>query len=340
MIGRDDGLFRAAIAESGGPGSTFFIASIPGFIESTAPQKNYDALVANTSCAPKLGTSSSLDCLRSLPYNELNATLAASTGMFSPVYDGDYIADYPSSQLRDGRFVKVPLLIGSNTDEGTSFGSGYGRGGTDAVDSDAQFLSAIEKGVSDSATAQILTYLYPDIPAIGIPGRQTYSGPQTLFGRQSGRVAAFFGDAVVHSIRRAANIAWATHNVTSYSYRFDVLVNGVAANIGATHFQEVAFVFDNVHGLGYTVNPFANTSSTYLALAKQMSKSWVAFIHDLDPNGHGIENANEWPPYVLDGGLGKNFVWSVNESSFAELDTFRAEGIAFIIENAKKAYGR
>jgi hypothetical protein len=36
---------------------------------------------------------------------------------------------------------------------------------------------------------------------------------------------------------------WAKHGVPAYSYRFNVIVNGLDASIGVPHFQEVAFVF-------------------------------------------------------------------------------------------------
>jgi hypothetical protein len=44
-----------------------------------------------------------------------------------------------------------------------------------------------------------------------------------------------------------------------YSYLWNVIVNGLPAPIyGATNFQEVAFVFNNIEGIGYAANPFRN----------------------------------------------------------------------------------
>ncbi|TVY52499.1 Lipase, partial [Lachnellula suecica] len=124
--GRDDGLFSGAIAESGGPAVNFFPSVVTGGYNSTIFQQNYNALLANTSCAPTLNTSSSLSCLRSLPFAELNSALnnTASPSApypFVPVIDNDFISTYPSIQLSKGNFVRVPLLIGTNTDEGTAF---------------------------------------------------------------------------------------------------------------------------------------------------------------------------------------------------------------------------
>lgn len=36
--------------------------------------------------------------------------------------DGDFLSTWPSDQLAAGNFVQVPLLIGTNTDEGSAFG--------------------------------------------------------------------------------------------------------------------------------------------------------------------------------------------------------------------------
>ena len=98
----------------------------------------------------------------------------------------------------------------------------------------------------------------------------------------------------MHAPRRLTNQAWAANNVTSYSYRFNVLVNGVPNTIGATHFQEVAFVMDNTNGLGYAQNlvqnPFGGEPISYIELARLMTRMWASFIYSGDPNGSGGKN--------------------------------------------------
>lgn len=142
--------------------------------------------------------------------------------------------------------------------------------------------------------------------------------------------------------RRRANIAWSNAGLQSYSYRFDVTVNGVPAFIAATHFQEVAFVFDNTLGVGYATNPFGGNDSTAAALpalAKAMSNAWVNFFTSLDPNGPGGLDV-EWPVYnaTAGGGVGKNMVFDVN-GSYVEWDDFRAEGINWLSENSLSLFG-
>jgi carboxylesterase type B len=357
LPGRDDNLFRAGIAESGGPSVNFFPSTLPGGYNSTAYQDVYDSLVSNTSCMSTLDSGASLSCLRSLPFSELNAALNTSAdgfGPFVPIIDNDFIATYPSVQLASGNFVPVSLLIGANTDEGTSFGINYGPNST-GVNSDAEWLDTLNSTniAPDSQTAAIISYLYPNIQGLGIPNLATFpwvipadSDFAAAMGFQFRRLTSYFGDVVVIAPRRATNQAWSAYAVPSYSYRFDVVVNGVLTCIGSTHFQEVVFAFNNINGEGYATNPFGNMTADdekkFVGLANLMSRSWVSFIVDGDPNNNGVDGAASWPVYnsTEGGGLGINMVFTVNGSSYIEWDSFRGEGIAFINENALSVYGQ
>jgi len=115
--------------------------------------------------------------------------------------------------------------------------------------------------------------------------------------------------------------------------------------IAATHFQEVAFVFDNVHGDGYATNPFPNGTTIYTNLAEIMSKAWVNFVTGLDPNGAqeglGLKDKKPWPVYNITtgGGVGQNVVFTVNGTSYVEADSWRAEGIAWLMDHGLSVLG-
>jgi carboxylesterase type B len=146
--------------------------------------------------------------------------------------------------------------------------------------------------------------------------------------------------------RRRASLAFAKQGLPSWSYRFDVVLPGLPGFIGATHFQEVAFVFDNTLGVGYASDqqPFAgNGTQALVALAKTMSTAWVNFITGQDPNGQkglGLPGGAAWPVYntTAGGGVGQNIVWS-DKGSFVEVDSWRAEGINYFIENSLGVLG-
>lgn len=81
FLGRDDGLFRAAIAESGGPAVNFFYSAGPGF-NATSPQVAYDTLLNSTGC-------DDLNCLRALPFDTLNNALNISVNGLQPFGPGE-----------------------------------------------------------------------------------------------------------------------------------------------------------------------------------------------------------------------------------------------------------
>ncbi len=110
--GRDDKLFRGAIMESGTS-----IALLP-----LAPNQGaFNNLTQATGCS---SASDKLQCLRQLTFAQLN-TAINSTGLatvWSPTLDGDFIQDKTSLLLAKGKFVRVPIIAGTNSDEGTVFG--------------------------------------------------------------------------------------------------------------------------------------------------------------------------------------------------------------------------
>lgn len=114
--GRDDKLFRAGIMESGGSISA-------GTGNFTMYQSSYDTLAASVNCSNAVD---SLQCLREVPFETLNSVLNGTDGSsvydFSPVVDGDFMRNYGSVQLHNHEFVKVPIISGTNMDEGTAFG--------------------------------------------------------------------------------------------------------------------------------------------------------------------------------------------------------------------------
>jgi carboxylesterase type B len=277
--GRDDHLFRGMIAQSGPP---MTLAAYP------LPRANaiYANITADTGCNQ---ATDSLSCLRQLPFETLNAALNVTPPYnFAPAIDGDFLETFASIQLKNGQFTKTPFLLGANTDEGTLFE-------LTGINTDTQFAGYVASlGASNSSIQEIMT-LYPDVPALGLPA--TLPGrPNSIIGLQYKRISAFATDYAMLAGRRYANEAWTNYLVPSYAYRFNVIPNGATIVQGVTHYVEVAFVFDNVLGLGNSPNEFTGKPPSYPAVAALMSKSWASFIHDLDPNNHGSESSLSLQP--------------------------------------------
>jgi len=315
--GRDDHLFRAAITQSG------YWAPSAAFNRSAIYNATWTNLLKATGCG-------NLQCIRTLPFQQLNSSLAR-VGGFGPLIDNDFILHHPAKQFHDGDFVKVPLLCGANSDEGTAFL-------TPGINTDDQLQAAITTRngtdfllLNETSVQQILT-LYPDDPSQGIP---LNTGDGILAsGFQDKRSAAFFGDAVIIASRRAAAQTFSKSNKV-FSYRFNQPAFHVPITTGATHFSEVAYVFNNPND-----GP-ASFSNTGLGPRQQdkdlgllMSSMWISFVHDLNPNNNQVAHAPEWPEYGSTGG--KHIVFQgFGSGSFVEEDNFRQEGIQFIIEQTE-----
>ncbi|KAM0544177.1 hypothetical protein ACHAO7_009037 [Fusarium culmorum] len=360
--GRDDGLFRGAIGQSG------FGAPLPryrgGYNATEAMQATYDRFVSKVpSCADLKGSDKSLPCLRKAPLDEINSAIwAINTGLdWGPVLDGDFIADYNTNQFENGKFVKVPLLIGANTDEGTAFGRNRTPDGGN-VNTDEDMRDAIGAGIpphtEDTAgqTAKGLTdelmELYPNDQRVGIPSLESWphiikpnDSYAEVHGAQYRRSCALFGDLIIQYQRRRANKFWAKHGIPNYAYRFNIKPNGQPEYAGVTHFQEVAFVLYNILGDGYNRKPFGGEGSypeNAKAMSKTISTAWINFFNTLDPNGktgEEIFSGKEWPIYDLsDGPDGEGIVFNINGSE-TEVDDWRSGGMEWMAEHALDVFG-
>jgi carboxylesterase type B len=230
--GRDDNLFSAAIMESGAPlllGSKY---------NAETEQAKYDKLVAATKCSPS--SNSTLQCFRDLPYETINAALnGTAAGSFFPYVDGYLIQGSLYNQLEAGAFVQIPVIAGTNSDEGISTAIGVD------INTDAESRArAAAYGSND--TVPFLKALYPNIPGAGIPEIWTTLPPGR--GSQTKCWVALSGDYTFIAPRRLTCQSWSKRNVTAFCYRF----NGVVGDLpGSTHTTEMSYVFDNFVRIGF-----------------------------------------------------------------------------------------
>ncbi|KAF5011699.1 hypothetical protein FDECE_2208 [Fusarium decemcellulare] len=321
--GQNKGLFRAAIAQSGG------VISPVGPLTLEEQEVTCNFVLNATGC---LGSKNTLNCLRDTPVELLDNTFRQLS--FNPVIDGALVPDIQSRSLRRGRFAKVPLLIGSNKNEGTALASVTGR----LVNSSSDFVALVKgldavKGLK-SSTAQRLADVYTRLLS---PGEvQSLLGtvqvtPNSTFGSLYGQASIYVGDFLFTAGRRFSTQVWSQYGVPTYSYRFDVVPNGISPEVlGASHYQEVAFVFKNLVGGGYDINPFTAESIEIARqleqLSIQMTRMWISFINTLTPNHDHAEII--WPKYRIKNPM--NLVFKL-PNSIVEPDTYAQEGIARII---------
>ena len=139
-------------------------------------------------------------------------------------------------------------------------------------------------------------------------------------------------------------------------------VNGFPWTVGAIHFQEIAFVFYNLDGLGYPQNMLPNPlggveRAKYLRLAQLMVRMWISFVNFGDPNQQlggtfaqpgpvtscadgddDVVDAEKWPVYTT--ADHQNYVFEQNCTSHPEADYYRAPGMQYIADLIYARAGR
>lgn len=191
--------------------------------------------------------------------------LLVGKNRYSPGVDGWVVPDDLIRIFAEGKQNDVPLITGSNGDEGTIFI-------TKPAIKDVEGYRASARKTFGPFSEQILA-LYPV--------------------NDSGEILRVLCDLTgdlmfVCNARHLARTAQ-TGRSKAYLYHSTMRWPGpVFARFGAFHGAEIPFVFDNLHKVR---TPF---DEKYKALANIMSNYWVQFAKTGDPNKIGVMR---WPAY-------------------------------------------
>jgi para-nitrobenzyl esterase len=258
------GLFHRAISQSGAGSGT-----------SCSTRPAGDAAADGRAFATTLGCADVADaaaCLRAKPVGDV---LTAQGGRFwSPALGGRTLPLDPSTAFRSGRFTRVPVLTGTNTDESTIFV--YGE--TDAI---GRPLTAegYEAEVREmfGADADAVLARYP-VDAYPHPG-SALSAVQTDMGFACGQ--------------RRWNRAISSRTST-YVYEFAdpnvpmELSVQPSFPLGAFHFAELFYLWG-------VFNPVGPLSPEQDRLAARMIGYWSAFAHGGEP---GVQDGVRFPRHT------------------------------------------
>lgn len=298
-------LFRAAIMDSGSPTSH----TVPAVSVYDRPGMPYTLLLQLTGCdAPKTSpkfrstTSDQLECLRNLKYSVLlKATLkiqgtlpfARQVSIWGPSYkSGSLIDRRPSERIARGHFLKIPMLIGTNQDEGTRalVGPSLSYSST-SEGSDAFFYSymtnssVLDLEQVDSEVYNKVAQLYPDVPSLGSPfgtGNSTFGLPRIFK-----RLSAWHGDLHYQAPRRL----WA-RKASPYSPVYVYYFDGPPASNdephdGVSHSSELPLIFGNIDEEDLPLLEIKETR----ALAEKVRDRYISFVYELNPG-------DDWPAYT------------------------------------------
>jgi para-nitrobenzyl esterase len=263
------GLFQRAIIQSGSPyGVTRYLHDAPAGEES---MEEVGELVAR-----RLGCDREDDVVGALRARTVDEIMEAARPApvffgegirFGPVVDRWLIPDRPATLLAARKPLRVPVLIGSNGDEGTIFVAPLQ--GFD-VEAYRRFVRATFRDRADEVLARFPVARDSEVKAAlaRLVGYSAFVAPS----RRMARALAAVGDQV-------------------YLYSFTHVREGaVAARLGAFHGSEIPFVFGTLSRVARAESDDADRD-----LSRAMMGYWAQFAASGNPNGG---DAPVWPRYL------------------------------------------
>ena len=218
-------------------------------------------------------------CLRAKPERELLDAAADFSPMFTR--GGAELPRDPYAAVRSGRFTNVPILLGSNHDEGRTFAQGF------AHDTKAQYEAFIRGTEGAHADAVLAHYPFGAYPS---PYTAAYAIGAVM--TDSGSVGGIGGCAT----RRLATV-FAHRQRRTYAYQFDDRhAPGLNRDLpgyrwGAGHAMELAYLWPSFNN-GYSLYDLLTPAQR--ELSRDMVHYWGAFVKRADPN---VVGQAHWPQY-------------------------------------------
>ncbi|RDL38909.1 Carboxylic ester hydrolase [Venustampulla echinocandica] len=270
--GRDDNLFHAAAAESQSFGVELTVEE---------SQYQYDALVKRVKCDTAANT---LKCLRgvsikTLAENNPNVISPGGGGgtplyMWSSTMDGVFTPNFTYNLILQGKFVKVPVIFGDCTNEGTVF--------TPKSIANATQMGNFLKNNFPKVTPYlgVIELLYPSTPQNQFPSAAPYWRP----------AADAYGDMRYTCPGIFLSVSYPNHSVNeSWNYRWDVVrPENAKSGLGVTHVADQGAIWGNAGPVEAPLSPM-------------MQAYWTSFIRTKNPNTHKLPNAPEWGEFLPKG---------------------------------------
>ncbi|KZV69978.1 carotenoid ester lipase precursor [Peniophora sp. CONT] len=297
--GNNEGLFRGAFLQSGGPFDT-------GALEDG--QASFNKFATDAGCVDSLGSAAVFDCLRNASIADIRAAIQASQNIFDyaslalpwkPRVDGVFLTDTPQQLVLNGSVADVPFVIGDCDDEGTLFSLSNTNITTGSEL--RQYLQDLYFPTANDSLIDNILSAYPDDPALGSPFD---TPPNNSFTPEYKRISAISGDHLFQAPRRLLLSERSGLNSSAFSYLYK---RGKSTPyLGASHGNDV---FD-IYSPGDTTDALVN------------------FAMNLDPNGKTLV---DWPEYTVEAPV----LLTLSDGNVTQAitnDTYRAEGMRALIE--------
>ncbi|CAD6885671.1 unnamed protein product [Tilletia controversa] len=293
------------------------------------PQAQYNTLLKATSCV-------SLDCLRRASLQSLSDAntnvIARDTMTFSPTLDNYFHTQPASKALSSGALADIPILMGTNVDDGTFMGS------CKSQNSPADTQTYFEALYRDSTAVTNLLQVYPDQPSQGAPFRPVLYGASPddrFYGSTSQwkRCTAIETDLLFTAGKRSTLDAAAKYNrnkAYGYLWAQRTPTGGTAAK-GVTHSCELGLIFNrpSLYGQADAAARTYASSKDIQQTTNHIVASLLTFVRTGNPNANGFST---WPAYDRTQRQLMQFQGTYNTTVIA--DTFRDTQVSFIQSQA------
>ena len=238
---------------------------------STAINNTGNALRAIMNC-------STVQCLRNLTVDQIYTveSILAPKSFFGlyvcPVIDGYVFNDILENYYARGNFQKVPILIGSTTNETSSSTCAFFNSTANSTQVEAFFKMLYNVTIID------------EIPTI-YGSISSYSNPLTYLN-------IVYTDSWMHCGSRRIASKFSTYGIPSYLYTYDHFIPFGSSCFGVIHNAELPMLFPSLLSIFHL-------NRTFTALEQQLSTNmmlyWANFIHKSDPNFNG--SLSHWNAY-------------------------------------------
>ncbi len=314
LASRPQRLFHRVVALSGGISTAASLppGSIPGVLPRAVWTARGQALLAHSlvakGVAPDAAAAATIagqrtpaenaGYLRGLSADELLTVVRARLaplGMSAsnPIPDGAVVAPDPIAAIRDGRYVRAPVLAGITRDETKLFaqllslrpalGGLSGR----LLDDGAVFRLAY----SYDAEAAPATRIEDWVPAAYLPAAQPVTGYDARTRELNRLWFEAIRNDVLNALRSQQEQVWA------YRFDWDELPSPFSTVFGAAHTFDLPFVFGNFGPSLYSRIAFTRANEPgRLALSDTMMKPLADFAASGNPDRSG---GTAWPAWPL-----------------------------------------
>ncbi|KAF9529883.1 Alpha/Beta hydrolase protein [Crepidotus variabilis] len=314
--GNSNDLFSGAIMDSG------FTIPLP---EVESRQSWFDLMTDSTSCS---NSTDRLGCLRGVPWEQLLAAVNQTPNFlqytsvnitWGPMIDGKLIARDPRVSLLEGKYAKIPFIVGDDKDEGTRLSPIQHDPTDDASRTEPQFFEYVKSNFLPNVTdAQLkaIALAYPEDPAQGSPFD---TGSAYALTPEFKRIAAFQGDLFFHGPRRNF-LRILSKTQPGYAFLYSRVT---IPEIGAFHSSELPELHGQANGTNFAGVDFVESSVFFTNNGNPNApKDSISHLSNITWDKWSSSNKN--PPVL-------NFL-DPTPSVEITFDNFRNDSIQLLIE--------